>query len=320
VRGVTLAVALVTSVVALESQLANRYPESAVHRQLRTITTAPQPPRVLLLGDSHAAFGVHADQLPADWAVVAMPSQNWIQRYLIARHLCDRYAITDVIIPLALHTLAFHEGDEQFEDMLMFGGLRRIAELYEAPISEIAGAWLRARNEIWHHRKRRHYVHARILDWCGASIGRFRGTAARGSAFDRQGRYSHQNRASWQNCSAAQREADLRVHEKIDNYKVFPAYAAAATEFLAFCEKNGITVVGIRFPVTREYREREYTQAPGVEVQAIAGGCVATLDYTMLFEGNEAVFSDAHHLNADGAALLTRRLPADLNQFPAVTP
>lgn len=87
---------------------------------------------------------------------------------------------------------------------------------------------------------------------------------------------------------------------------------------LALCRQHGIRVVAIRYPVADEYLAR----LPRYDLRAVDELLRATppdtiLDYTTLYAGQTAPFTDSDHLGAAGSAAFGPRVFADLHNLPA---
>jgi hypothetical protein len=96
----------------------------------------------------------------------------------------------------------------------------------------------------------------------------------------------------------------------------------AFRDVVRLCREEGVEVVLVSYPVSREYLEVAQRSVSRGElagaVDSVLAGCgpVRWLDYTGLFRGRREYFSDTDHLSVSGAEALTGRLGADLEGVP----
>jgi hypothetical protein len=81
----------------------------------------------------------------------------------------------------------------------------------------------------------------------------------------------------------------------------------ALLEIIEICRNSGIVLVGIRFPLTREYEQLVGGQTFGAHNILMDKG-VSVLDYRSLYLDQPALFYDQDHLNTDGGFHFSRKL------------
>jgi hypothetical protein len=102
-----------------------------------------------------------------------------------------------------------------------------------------------------------------------------------------------------------------------------PELARKYMDFIAYASSHGITVVGIRFPDTMEYRELAQNILDVRAEKFLTSLGVPILDYRNAFDdlsNRDTYFIDAEHLTSIGADLLSTRLAHDIRRIIDLPP
>lgn len=272
-------------------------------RTQRQYDAMDAPVRLLALGDSHMKWGFRAAQIDGAFNF-ALPGESLVQSYYRLESLLEAGAAEDlraVVLQADPHTLS-RRPDDQF--------LHYYARFVDPlELARVDGAWL----ETLGGNLRGRYVpyagqRANLMDyvatgrppevrWLDQLTLRAGGLVSEESVT----RYAREGRRA---------VAEQRIRYHFGRQRaVDPTLLHYLERILALCEARGLRALFVRFPLHDSYLEAlgdagEFDRALRVRIEA--SPAAETLDLRHAFRGDDAPFSDVDHLNATGAARLTR--------------
>ena len=279
-------------------------------------------PEILVLGDSHAAMDVDARTLGPRYFSFAYPQENWREILLKARYAFDaKPEIREVVIPLDVHMFgAYRNEDEDLTHTMRFD------RSYEHLAETFGGRWFRA-----------HYVRSlsslylpltlapnwtnyRVLVLDDLSKNILGKTPRKRIEIDAYGSMSYSDTNEFDSLPASSRReaARARAQEQLHDPIVCAPLVRAFDSFLDLCASRRIQVIGVRYPLTPEFREA----AASYDLERVeqvyrdrSGHFEHVLDYRTLFDGKPGSFRDEDHLTKHAALEFTNRLRRDLEQI-----
>lgn len=289
-----------------------------LERQLQ-IFAAAGGPEVLILGDSHAAMNVDMDALGPRYASLAYPGENWREILLKTRYaIAAKPSVRLVVIPLDMHMFSSYRG----QDLDMTHSMR-FTKAYRDLESVYSSSWFQLRylkslvayyvplclGPNWSNYR------VLVLDNLqGAVSGK--GPEKRIVVDDHGSIFYSDMRSFMDLPEPSRREAAReRAVEQLRPPATCEPLVHAFDEFLRFCAERKIAVVGVRYPLTPEFRAAasgyDLTDVEAV-YKARSSSLVATLDYSHSMEATPKLFRDEDHLTREGARTFTQMLARDL--------
>jgi len=288
--------------------------------QLRLFSRAR--PDILVLGDSHPAMDVDARTLGPRYFSFAYPQENWRETLLKARYAFDaKPEIRGVVIPLDVHMFAAYRNEDEDLTHTM-----RFDRSYEHLAETFGGRWFPV-----------HYVRSLsslylpltlapnwtnyrvlVLDDLSKSI---LGKAPRKRIeIDAYGSMSYSDTSEFDSlpASSRRRAARTRAEEQLHDPIVCAPLVRAFDSFLDLCASRGIQVIGVRYPLTPEFRQAAASYDLGRVEQIYRDRFEHfehVLDYRNLLDGKPSSFRDEDHLTKHGALEFTNRLRRDLERI-----
>lgn len=266
----------------------------------------------LILGDSHAAYGVNPEYLPAGWFNLSYPSDNMVMTYLKLKYaLSERPGIRFVIIPVDFHIFSAYRADGA--DYSKYYSLASVTEIYEiVGVADSLRSLLKRYFPLLSY-----YNRAQFVEYLFARLTKPNdhggGTAPAKKTLIT--RYGHLRSPDGEYVSLSESErvttAKERVKEQMKAPLVTPLMVRYFDEVLRLCRSSGIRLIGVRYPVSKEY----YSLLPAEEFASVLAeferresDFAMVADYTRIYEEDPEVFLNADHLNASGSLAFTRVL------------
>jgi len=276
-------------------------------------------PEVLILGDSHAAMNVDMGALGPHYATLAYPGENWREIFLKMRYALEtKPTVKLVVIPLDMHMFSSYRG----QDLDMTHSMR-FTKAYRDLESVYESSWFQLRylkslfayyvplclGPNWSNYR------VLVLDGIQGAISG-KGPEKRIEIDDHGSIFYSDVRTFMDLPEPSRREAAReRAVEQLRPPATCEPLVHAFDEFLRYCAEHKIAVVGVRYPLTSEFRAATTGyDLKGVEAiyQARSSSFTAMLDYSRSMEGTPKLFRDEDHLTRDGARTFTQMLGRDL--------
>jgi hypothetical protein len=133
-----------------------------------------------------------------------------------------------------------------------------------------------------------------------------------------QRRAASESETVWVNHTAAERQriGVERVASQFPaNQPLSPKLIETYRNIIGLCRKEGIRVVGVRYPLSDEFRAAVQTVDLSAAQRVFASAPPdTTLDYSALVLGHPELYFDSDHLNTAGSAQFVPRFIADLQR------
>ena len=277
-------------------------------------------PEVLILGDSHAAMNVDMGALGPHYATLAYPGENWREIFLKMRYALEtKPTVKLVVIPLDMHMFSSYRGQDM--DMThsmrftraprdleqVYGGGRMFLVRY---VKSLVAYYLPlCLGPNWSNYR------VLVLDHLGGAIWG-KGPQKRIEIDDHGSIFYSDMRSFMDLPEPSRREAAReRAVEQLKPPATCEPLVHAFDEFLRYCAEHKVAVVGVRYPLTPEFR----AAAAGYDLTAVeavyrarASRFVTKLDYSRSMEATPKLFRDEDHLTREGARAFTQMLSRDL--------
>lgn len=261
---------------------------------------------VLALGGSHVKWGVRPEFIPGAFNF-AMPGERYIYTYYRLRSLLEAgLDVRAVIISADPHALLEHTRDPGFQhyyawfvDFPALGWAEGEPLLYTA-------RWLRDRYAPYAGKRR--YVLDYLADGRPPELPWLENVAMEQGAM--LGTRSLADRMPAEIEAAARERAELHFGKPTLSL----ASARHLERLLELCEREGIEVLLVRFPLTPAYREALAAHVDEAVLDARLAKIAApfrgirTLDFRARFDDHPGLFSDVDHVNERGAVLLSQAI------------
>lgn len=112
-----------------------------------------------------------------------------------------------------------------------------------------------------------------------------------------------------------QRQAEARIQAHYTGEQA-PQLMDTLDKIVREARAHGIQVVGVKYPLTPEYRERAEARSNGQSVAEFLGAYgVEVLDFSRLYDDHPEFFKDPDHLNLRGAQDMVRRLSVQVDRL-----
>ena len=283
---------------------------------------AATDPEVLILGDSHAAMNVDMTVLGSRYASLAYPQENWREIYLKARYaLASKPGVRAIVVPIDWHmfgayrsedldmthsmrfTRAYGDLDPLYRDRLFPLRYLKSLVVYHLPLT--AGP-------TWSNYR------VLALDALEHRVGR--GKADKRIVIDASGSMYYSEVKSFADLPEGSRReaARARTTEQLQAPNACTPLIHAFDEFLAFCARRNVAVIGVRYPLTTEFRDAAAAyDVTGIEAvyRSRAPKLAAVLDYSRSMDASPSLFRDEDHLTRQGSRTFTRMLRRDLDSL-----
>jgi hypothetical protein len=307
------ALLLLLLVVPLESYLHNRWQALMAERSRHYLApwayASAQKGGVLVVGDSHANNTFQGSNLPDSIINAAFGSDGLRDaeiklRTLIANGVVPRY----LLLEADAHITAVAREPVNNENLVVLGTTTAIYNAaYGRAISHIKHWTLRQfpTSDV----RNRNFLFLTLAEQARRALGVLGRPAARIA----QGQ-------TWESAARSERlrVVEVRRLELLGrSYTLSPVLRACWLRILKLCREQNITVIGIRYPHTPEYRA---VQAQVYDVRSMNNLVRATppdflLDYSALFADAPNCFEDADHLSQVGGRRLAQLILSDIQNI-----
>ncbi len=281
---------------------------------------AKQNPSVLILGDSHPAYGIHPGESSPyfNFATVGENWQDMLAKATVA--LKEKPTIKLILIPIDGHMLGekrVHDSHES--DLLHLADSSVLDPIYHKTLSSFSlndKLWAQLLYYFPLFDAQNRYTLTKILSEDLHFL--FADTKDVSTlAYDANGNVFQKYLKVWNSFPEPDRKqaAENFVKMHYAGNLVTPELRDAADRFFELCEKNHVAVIGIRFPVTREAQEeiKHYSENI-VTAYYKTKPFLFTIDYEHLFDDQQEYFMDETHMNENGARSFTTILLENLEK------
>lgn len=267
----------------------------------------------MFFGDSHAAYNVRGEVLPKEYYNFSYPGDNWQKIYLRMRTaLKINPQLKYAIIPLDYHMFSPYRAEhDDFIEYVSFSDIEDIKSVYAPSRARLFKAWVSSIIPLVSPGNR---IKLRI------ALGRditalFTGEGNQKKInIDEWGNIVPTEDSVWTEISERKRRIFMadRIKKQFRDPLVDEDLFTVFKNFLAFAKEKGITVIGVRYPITSEYLENAKAyNLKDLDTRYNQLG-IMVLDYRGLYDKHEEYFRDPDHLNTGGAVLFTKKLIVDL--------
>lgn len=264
---------------------------------------------VAIIGDSHVRNAIDP-QLMAGSYNFAFQGENVIQSYFKIRYYIEKgWRPEVVVLPIDLHSFSSYRSD-RVQDLAFW---KRYINFWELG---------------WEKGKPHTYLKLRIIGEV-AYLGELDevinnllhpevpGDLMAMGFVPRYGELSGKNQERLQRLAAGRAVNHFEGYQMLD-----PDLLTYFLKLVGYLEDHGVVVVLVRYPVTEWYYDatgayfsiEDYYSRIG-EVLADNENQVIVLNYQDIYWGQEELFVDTDHLNAEGASQLTVRFKEDLDKL-----
>lgn len=284
-------------------------------------------PEVLILGDSHSAMDLDGRTLGPRYFSFAYPQENWREILLKARYAFDaKPEIRMVVIPVDWHMFAAYrnENEDLTHTMRYDRSYEHLSEAYDGRLFPVR--YVRALSTLYLPLTLgANWTNYRVLVLDDLSKTLLGEAKRKQIEIDSYGSisYSDTNQFALLPADSRREAARTRAQEQLRDPIVCAPLVNAFDSFLDLCSSRGIQVVGIRYPLTREFREAaELYDLARVDriYRDRSGRFLRTLDYRTLFDEQPEAFRDEDHLTKRAACEFTKRVREDLETIAPERP
>lgn len=273
-------------------------------------------PRVIFLGDSHAALDIRSEFLDNGYYNFSAPSEGWREFYLRLRAALKlKKNITHIIIPLDDHAFApYRAQDAFFTNFLHFSDLDDIKAVFKPSAVTLFKARVSNYLPLVSPSNR-----TLIRKVTGEDIYAFmtRTKNTKSIVIDAWGGIVPTDERTWSEVPEWERNAEIvsRANKHFRKPLINEELMVVFEDFLAYCEKHGVKVIGMRYPVTTDYQKAARDRGEGVVQKKYKEFSFdSTLDYYHAFDKHQDYFRDPDHLNTKGAVVFSQMLMKDLRK------
>ncbi|MEK7074697.1 MAG: hypothetical protein AAB968_02940 [Patescibacteria group bacterium] len=273
-------------------------------------------PRIIFLGDSHAALDIRSEFLDDGYYNFSAPSEGWREFSLRLRTALKlKKTITHVIIPLDDHAFApYRAHDVFFTNFLHFSDLDDIKAVFKPSAVTLFKARVSNYLPLVSPGNR-----TLIRKVTGEDMYAFitRTKNIKSIVIDAWGGIVPTDERIWSEVPERERNEEIasRANKHFRKPLINEELMATFEDFLAYCEKHGVKVIGVRYPVTTDYQQAAKEHGEGlVQKRYQDFSFDGTLDYYHAFDKHQDYFRDPDHLNTKGAVVFSQMLMADLRK------
>src|SRR3989339_317370 len=283
-------------------------------RQFEYVKQESLQPEVVFFGDSHPAMDVRTSVMGERYFNFAFPSFNLREAYLKAQFILEHKPhVRAFVIPADDHIFSVYRAeDRNFAPMLHLVRLRDVWQVYRfRPLDALVSLATYA-VPLSHPMHRQEFV--RVFKKDVASL--FTGESLERDLFwDDRDQLILREGKSWSDIPEGQRKESVasRVHVQLRDPLVNGKLISALERIFTLAQAHGVMVIGVRYPVVREYQDHaRFMDIASVRAVLAAMPFRAILDYQQLYDDRQDLFQDEDHLNETGALLFSQRLASDL--------
>ena len=262
-------------------------------------------PLVIFLGDSHAATNIQAVKLNEKYVKLANGGDNLRQMLLkLDFAVRNKPTIKYAVIPIDFHSFSnYRYHDKSFKkDLLYSRNFSLISDLYKVTWFNIGGQLLSyyvplISGDNW---ERYFLIISKQLEESISS-------------------QNEKTAATWPKLTQAQRNtiAQKRIESQLKEPIVHDEMVYAFDRLISFCKQNDIKLIGIKYPLSREYRNllKKYEIDKVDEVyRSRRNRFMFINDYHELFNESPQYFNDSDHLSLEGSNKFTSMLICDIEK------
>ena len=260
---------------------------------------------LLFLGDSHAAFGVDETLLPRDWYNAAYPGDNLRDSFAKIRYAWEERHIKTIVISIDAYTFGTYRlADRNICLSLPFLSSIGARAVYGFTVLTYPLQRLQCAVPLLRKVQREKFMItllARVKDRILTGDAAQNETASPALAEEKILRPGTDTLAG---------NIDKQMAGSLDE----PELVAVMQNILAFAKEHGITMIGVRYPLSNQYlRDMQHYDLKSYEEAMQNLHFDAILDYQKLFAKKQELFKDISHLNPEGAKVFTKRVVKDIS-------
>ena len=273
-------------------------------------------PRVVLLGDSHAALGIRSEYLDEGYLNFSVLSEDWRKMYLRASAAVKhKKNITHFVIPLEYHMFSpYRARDVFFTDYLHFSDLEDIIDVYHPSFATLFKARVAGVLPLVSPSNRNNMRQVIGEDIAALLTGK---ENVRAVMIDDAGGLVPTDDRVWSELPSVTRTTELndRIAKHFGDPLVAEELYDVFERFLGLARREGIRVVGVRYPLTLAYKEEAAKfNLEELDQRYAAVPLESVLDYRDIFDDHQDYFRDQDHLNEKGARMFSRIIADDLRK------
>ena len=274
-------------------------------------------PEAIIIGDSRAALNVRRENLPLGYEVWAFPGEGLRQFLLKVDYLLkNKPSVRFIVLSVDDHIFSAYRSDNHtFEKFFSFSDNDTIMESMRPSTGQLMRAHVSSLFPILAGENRMLIRRSLISDLKEAlGVESEREPVELNNCYD----MVFATEVVWPDIDGETREA--RVSERLNDQYRDPIVVEEMKGFLKkifeMAEEHGVEVIGIRSPLSPDYRSR----VPEETVELVMANIrefpfVGILDYSRYAEKSPELFNDMDHLNSAGAAVFTAQLASDLSRL-----
>lgn len=274
-------------------------------------------PRVIFLGDSHAVFDIRSEFLDDGYYNFSFPSEGWREFYLrIRAALKLKKTITHVIIPLDDHAFApYRAQDVFFTNFLHFSDLQDIKIIFKPSAGTLFKARISNYLPLVSASNRTLIRKVTGEDFYALTT---RTKNVKSIVIDAWGGLVPTDERIWSEMSEWERKEEIisRANKHFRKPLINEELWMIFKDFLTYCRAHGIRVIGVRYPMTKEYQRVAKERGEGlVQKRYKELSFDGILDYYHMFDSRQDYFRDPDHLNTKGAVVFSQMIMKDLRKM-----
>ena len=120
---------------------------------------------------------------------------------------------------------------------------------------------------------------------------------------------------SWSNLKISRKikEAKIRARKQFKYELHSLSLKKTLDEIIKICQNHNITLIGIKFPITKTYYDMTSTDNMGADIIFKEKG-IKVFNFSRLFLNDDSMFADQDHLNGKGGRVFTKILMDSLHR------
>ncbi len=272
-------------------------------------------PRIWIFGDSHPMLGINPALLPGGFNF-AGTSENYFLNYVRLKSLISQNKKPEILVlPAELHSLSAQG------KALVLG--HELDDVYWS--DRISLSFLN--EEITDPSFNRWWISASFFPYAGQFYRIFSQFKKSGYRSDSLGFIPTEDNFESLTEQEKKTSAENRFQSHFQSYPAIDTFQIRyLRKTMALCKSEGIRLVFVQFPLTKEYRNLCQVNPAVLKVDSVLdsklkGYPILSLRYS--FAGSPEIFSDPDHVNTKGAAQVTTRIAQfldSLRKTPASAP
>ncbi|MHB8481157.1 MAG: hypothetical protein ACYDBV_00240 [Nitrospiria bacterium] len=266
------------------------------------------------MGDSHPAYGVDPEYLSDDFYNFSYPSENLIMTYLKLKYAVgEKKEIKYIVLPLDFHIFSdYRRNGSDYSRYFLLSSINKIYQI--VGIRDILKSVLKYYLPLSSYYNRQQFIEYLFRKLKIVLSHHSDNKVSKNISISEYGHITSPGNYNNLSDQEKSQEVSSRIKEQMKRPLDDRLLSFYFEKILIYCKDNGIKVIGIRYPVSKEY----YSSLPMSELVQVSKEMEKQTpyfffikDYSHLYFQNPDYFANSDHLNNNGSLNFAKVLRSD---------